>query len=402
MASSTTRRRTGKSEADSGGFDLDKTLHLSSLSINGFRGISELEIPRLARVTLLAGDNSVGKTTVLDAVRLYAAGGRPEAMGDLLESREEIIETLDEDGDLTIVPNWAGLFSENSSSPFGVVRVGPISQSERQVLKIAVAGMDDDSRPRRSTGRKLGSNRPDAQSGLKVDFKGETLEIQPEELGIWRQRRRMGRGWSPRRSVRGGLTGVKCLLLGPGAPDSEETARFWDEVALTDVEERVLAALSIVAGSSVDRVAVLGGEESGIPLFQNAGRRVMVKLANREQRAPLKSLGDGAFRLFTLALALAYCRDGFLLIDEAENGIHYSHLEAYWRMVIETAVRNNIQVLATTHSWDCIAGFSRAANASPGNSMLVRLDRGEDDKLTVATYAEDILQITDEMGIEVR
>lgn len=51
-------------------------LHLPTLAINGFRGIRELSISRLGRVTLLTGDNGVGKTTVLEAVRVFAARGR--------------------------------------------------------------------------------------------------------------------------------------------------------------------------------------------------------------------------------------------------------------------------------------------------------------------------------------
>ena len=51
-------------------------LHLPDLTIKGFRGIEALSIPRLGRVTLLAGRNSVGKTTVLEAVQVYAARGR--------------------------------------------------------------------------------------------------------------------------------------------------------------------------------------------------------------------------------------------------------------------------------------------------------------------------------------
>ena len=50
----------------------DSSLHLQDLSIENFRGIKRLEIPHLGRVTLLAGRNGVGKTTVLDAVKVYA------------------------------------------------------------------------------------------------------------------------------------------------------------------------------------------------------------------------------------------------------------------------------------------------------------------------------------------
>ena len=50
-------------------------LHLSDLSIGNFRGIDHLSIRGLGRVTLLAGRNGVGKTTVLEAVRVHAARG---------------------------------------------------------------------------------------------------------------------------------------------------------------------------------------------------------------------------------------------------------------------------------------------------------------------------------------
>ena len=59
-------------------------LHLPSLSTRGFRGIDALAIPRLGRVTLLAGMNGVGKTTALDAVRVYAARGRSSAISNVL------------------------------------------------------------------------------------------------------------------------------------------------------------------------------------------------------------------------------------------------------------------------------------------------------------------------------
>ena len=68
----------------------DRRLHLQSLLIEAFRGIGELSIPRLGRATLLAGRNGVGKTTVLDAVRVYASRARLAALSELLMGREEI------------------------------------------------------------------------------------------------------------------------------------------------------------------------------------------------------------------------------------------------------------------------------------------------------------------------
>ena len=44
----------------------------------------------------------------------------------------------------------------------------------------------------------------------------------------------------------------------------------------------------------------------------------------------------------SLALALANSKNGFLLIDEAENGIHHSMQRDLWKMVLQTALKNNV------------------------------------------------------------
>ena len=81
-------------------------LHLPGLSISGFRGIEQLSIGRLGRVTLLAGRNGVGKTTVLDAVRVHAARGRSRVLHELLERHEEFAAAIDEDHDPVVVPDY--------------------------------------------------------------------------------------------------------------------------------------------------------------------------------------------------------------------------------------------------------------------------------------------------------
>ena len=95
-------------------------------------------------------------------------------------------------------------------------------------------------------------------------------------------------------------------------------------------------------------------------------------------------------------------RAGFLLIDEAENGIHHTIQRDFWRMVLLTAQENNVQVFATTHSWDCVAGFAQAAVAAEGvEGALVRLD-SDGEGIRAVEYSERQLRVAAEQGIEVR
>lgn len=132
-----------------------------------------------------------------------------------------------------------------------------------------------------------------------------------------------------------------------------------------------------------------------------ASRIPFVKLESFEEPLPLRALGDGANRLFGLALALASARDGLLLVDEIENGLHYSVQPDVWRLVFEMATRLNVQVFATTHSYDCIKAFEEAARESEEEGVLVRLAR-KGDRTLVGEFDERELEIAVEGEIEVR
>ncbi len=178
--------------------------------------------------------------------------------------------------------------------------------------------------------------------------------------------------------------------LGPGLTLNHQLARYWDKVALTEWENRVTEALCLAlngSGKSIERVTMVGDPDRR----STNVRRAVVKLSNHEKPVPLKSLGNGARRLFGIALALANCRDGFFFIDEAENGIHHSILKDFWRFILKAARENNIQVLATTHGWDCIKWFAQAALEDEDNEgRLIRLERQDGIHRTIE-YSEDEL-----------
>ena len=187
---------------------------------------------------------------------------------------------------------------------------------------------------------------------------------------------------------------IRCESLGPAPLVGDNLARLWDNVVLTDDEALALNALRLVLGAQVERMALVG--DGG------TRRRVVVRLANHTRPVPLLSLGDGATRMFCVALGLANCRNGLLLIDEVENGVHYSVQSKFWKMVMRAAEAHNAQVVATTHSKDCINGFAAAALDCPDVSGgLVRIGR-RNGELRAVEYSTEELQTAAEQNIEVR
>ena len=67
------------------------TIMLDSLFVKNFRCFEELEINSLGRVNLIVGKNSVGKTTLLEAIYFFANHGRLAAVNDILKSRGEAL-----------------------------------------------------------------------------------------------------------------------------------------------------------------------------------------------------------------------------------------------------------------------------------------------------------------------
>jgi AAA15 family ATPase/GTPase len=124
----------------------------------------------------------------------------------------------------------------------------------------------------------------------------------------------------------------------------------------------------------------------------------IIKVAGIEEPIALCSLGDGMQRIFGIALALVNAKDGILLIDEIENGLHYSVQPDIWRLICQLAQRLNVQVFATTHSWDCIEGFQTSAQKE---GLLIRL-QSKKDEISTVLYEEEDLAIATREQIEVR
>ena len=169
---------------------------------------------------------------------------------------------------------------------------------------------------------------------------------------------------------------------------------FWDSVVLTSDEEEVLEALKII-NPSIVAVSMVGLNG------QRNDRKAIVRAEGIPRPVPLRSFGDGMNRLLGIALSLVNAGGGILLIDEFENGLHYSVQPDVWRMIFNMSERLNIQVFATTHGRDTVEAFQKAAAESPEEGALIHLTSRRDD-IIPTVFKEDELAIVTRDNIEVR
>jgi AAA15 family ATPase/GTPase len=173
---------------------------------------------------------------------------------------------------------------------------------------------------------------------------------------------------------------------------------LFDRVVLTPDENLVTEALQTIE-TSIERIATVGAEK-----YRYSGSRsgFVVRLANSDQRIPIGSMGDGIWRMLGLTLAIVNARNGVLLVDEIDTGLHFSAMSDMWKLIWKTAQRLNVQVFATTHNSDCWTSLAEIASAENPSEEGITIHRIEKGKSSSIVFTERQVAIAAERGIEVR
>ncbi|MEI0559646.1 AAA family ATPase [Brachyspira intermedia] len=77
---------------------------------------------------------------------------------------------------------------------------------------------------------------------------------------------------------------------------------------------------------------------------------------------PINALGSGIYKIFSYIVSASFIANGILFIDEIDNGFHYSSLRNLWISLFKVCYTNNVQLFATTHSYECIKAFNDVYN----------------------------------------
>ena len=398
---------------------------LNSLKIQNFRCLSDFHVSNLGRVNLIVGKNNSGKSSLLEAIRIYARRANPALLRDIAVSHDEAyISRSTSAGDRVLLDDdevaFRAFFSrrEFPTNDGDAIYIG--DELESNFVKIEhVLYLDEYEEVQDSDGEVL--RRRKRKQLPKNDFFLEQVEALQAllvtssaasgqgwiELGEISPIRRMNIFWE-RAAIYIRLSFVPTQFL-----SLDYLAQLWDQIVFSPHEESVKVALRIIE-SSVEEIAFVQAVSEDPRRFRNsertakAERTAKVKLRGMKSGIPLNSMGDGMLRVLQLALTIFPAKGGLLLIDEFENGLHWTVQEKIWRLIFQLATELDIQVFATSHSNDALKGFASAANAHPEVGTLIRLTRPQQDLVlgepfaTVASLDEVALLAATEAEIEIR
>ena len=372
---------------------------LKSLVIKNFRSLADFEVAKLGRVNLIVGKNNSGKSSVLEALRIYAGNGQRGLLETISAQHDEKFRfRKDEQVEDANLP-FQGFFTgrEFPLDAETAIQIGSF-QDDKNILRIEHAFMSESEETITNTMGEI-STRVRRQILPKPelpDFSGEVTQAliitkggksyPPFLLDSLDSRSKFALNPIMFTNV------IPCSVIPTQFVSPDELADEWDKIVLTEYEEVVKQAMRIIA-PEFENLTFVRNED--VP--NRFRRSAIVKMSNIPKPVPLNSLGDGVLRILQLALKIFSAQGGFFLIDEFENGLHYSVQEKIWALLFEMAEKLDIQVFATTHSWDCIESFSKVA-ISAGNSEGVLFRMGKSAK--TSNFGKVVATVFDSTELE--
>ena len=350
---------------------------LERLRIRNFRGFEDLRVDHLRRINLFAGQNNTGKSTLLEAIFLLGSAANPQlavntyvvrSSGVEISGRESIAETF-----------WRPLF-------FTLDTGGAISVSGQHSvigdldLTITLDRHITPEIPRKKAGGALTEAHVDERllTFKYTDPKAGTLTGQARETTETVAFDRTGKEYNA----------FVAAMLKSGRGDIQQ-----DAVNLGRLRKRKSGGLLLEALQVVDSrlQSIEDNASSGAPM-------IWVDIGLREL-LPLPVMGQGLTHMARLVLDATAVQNGVLLVDEIENGLHHTVLPDVWRAVRKTTEQFNVQVFATTHSFECV----QAAHAAlgPDGFRLHRLETVGGTTRCI-TYDDDAIEGAVRHNLEVR
>lgn len=348
--------------------------------IQDFRGFDHLVIEPLARVNLIAGKNNVGKTALLEALFLHIGAHNPE-----LPLRVNAIRGIER---FPIQPDevWGWFFYDKRTD-----KVIQLRSRDDQGLNrsLAIKLVPSETVNQASNGD---SGRGRSAGFITTDLSRDLVLEYADSRGHQTEARVMFAADGEIKTRRSGsLFATTGIYLGAAARFTGEDAERFSNIERVGKSDGLVAALRLLE-PRLTRLTVL--VTAGAPMIHGGiGLRELM---------PLPVMGQGMVRLCAILLAIANAPGGTLLIDEIENGLHHAALPEVFQAIGAAARAYDVQLFATTHSWETIRAAHTAFSAGPIYDLqLCRLERTR-ETIIPAIYDQEALEAALKHDLEVR
>ena len=354
-------------------------IHLSSFEAIHYRGIDGLSLPELSRVNLITGANGVGKTALIEAIWLFMGRYNPRLLWDatVQRSTNPIVNPVSDLSDKSLIlrgkdangcNEWKVVFEKVAEEKWDTVVVTDPERKKQTIEQRPLVGrlrvlIND---------KELNSELPyrhNTPRGLVSFERSEFAETIEKNM--------------PRSIIEGTRWQLEI---------SAEHLKIYSDMVREGRKEDLANAVHFMLPNIRD-VQILtdqNGESYPSAITDNGAQR------------PLEDLGGGVVRLLKLYLDFFGARNSLVLIDEVENGLHYSVLRDLWGHIRTWTDEWNVQFIATTHSAECIDAAMEAFADEPDDLSVHNLFENESGHIKAATFTGEALEGARNLHLEVR
>lgn len=352
---------------------------IETLDITNFRCFDRISLRGLTRVNVITGQNSSGKSALLEA--MYIAGnGTAVSIQNIAANRGQVptlglapglnflIGGLPQT--ITVASFFDPLFREHLSEP--AESGDRVIEKERRIsfsytdnehtkyaLTIAYQTAQDTTPVPVPVLRGIGA---------RGDFPAILTQEKTPPIGV-PERRALPVTIAPTGQLQQPVSspfGPVTLIFGANMDYAEQDTVTWFSQLTTRNESRKLIEWVRKEFPFICGLEVLAPSTPTASIFA-----VMPDGARRR----LSSVSSGLYKIITILAAATHTRDGIILIDEIENGIFYEKYPAVWRIIYDFAKATGNQVFVTSHSAECLAALPDVIGDNSKDFCLLRAER---------------------------
>ena len=349
-----------------------------TFGVKNFRGFDDLTVEGLGRINLIAGKNNVGKTALLEALWVHSGAVNADLavrvdtfrgleqvapdsfLGNLFHGFDrELTVELNAEGSWADTPRRLRMWFEDSST-----------------VQLPLSGGDND----RTISQQSSSMVLESSDVLVMDYSYESegqittkARLVASQVGPGIRNVALEMMFEQGEPLQG--RPIAIFLSASRSGVSGEDVNRYSQLEIKGQQDGVLQILQEVE-PRLKRLAVVSAAQASA-IYADVGL---------ERLIPVQLMGDGMSRILSLALAIASAPGGTVLVDEIENGLHHSVMERLWKAIASFARSYNVQLFATTHSYECIGAAYRAFESDEDDDLrLYRIELSK-GKMRAVTY----------------